>query len=278
MELAQALLALWQRKLLVAIGVLVAALAGVASVQLLKSTVYAAATTQMVVDSPRSALGNIDSSLDPFTARAGVFAQLMTTPQALDSIGQAAGIPSNEIAAQGPSSPTATVTQPTTPQGAGPSATRFKLLLTQDPALPTIDVYAEAPTTQQAAALANGAVSGFTKYLRAIEAQGAIPAAQQVQIRQLGSAIGGVVDPSSSKKIAVLIAVIVFLAWCAAILLGAKWRRAWATGPAIAPNVGGQLAPNRTVRLPLFGAEGNHLSEPDRIAATVEWHSPRDEV
>ena len=71
-------------KLLVAIGVLVAALAGTASVQVPESTVYAAATTQMVVDSPRSALGNIDSSLDPFTARAGVFAQLMTTPQALD--------------------------------------------------------------------------------------------------------------------------------------------------------------------------------------------------
>ena len=176
MELAQALVQLWQRKIWLVVGLVVAALAAFGSRELLKSKVYAAATTQMVVDSPQSALSNIAPDLAPLTTRAGIYAQLMTSPPAVDAIGRAAGIPGAAIAATGPpnAGPSQTAQQP----AASSAPSGFKLLLNQDPSLPTIDVYTEAPTTRQAIALANGAVSGFASYLRSLERPGIRPAGE----------------------------------------------------------------------------------------------------
>lgn len=220
MELAQALLHLWDRKIWVALGLVLAVLAGLGARQALKASVYSAATTQMVVDSPRSALGDINSSLDPFTARAGVYALLMTSPQALNAIGREAGIPGDQIAAEGP--PSATTPQvgqtPSTPQS------KFKLQFNQDPSLPTVDIYSQAPTPSEAVALANAAVTGFSNYLQMLEVQGSVPVAQRVKIRQLGDAIGGLVDAGSNTKFAAMATLVVFLAWCGLILFVAKLR------------------------------------------------------
>jgi hypothetical protein len=233
MELAQALIQLWERKIWLLLGVIVAGVAGFGIHQVARSSVYAAATTQMVVDSPRSALGDIQSSLEPFTARAGVFALLMTSPQALDAIGHAAGIPGGAIAAEGP--PTATMPQ----VGSSPTQldTPYKLQLNQDPTLPTVDIYAQAPTADQAIKLANGAVTGFATYLKTLQVQGSVPNGQRVEIRQLGSAIGGVVDSSASTKVAGMVTIVVLLLWCGGILFVAKLKAAWAGRVSAAPRV-----------------------------------------
>ena len=230
MELAQVLTLLWRRKIWVALGVVVALAAGVASVQLLKQHVYAAAATQMIVDSPRSPLGNAGTSLEPFTARASVFADLMTSPPALQAISRASGIPADQIAATGP----ANVAQ--TSAGSGPATparsvrsqagAKFKLFLDQDPTLPTVDVYAQAPTTAQAIALADGAVAGFSNYLGALEDQKSISANQRVEIRKLGNAVGGMVDPGANNKFAAIIALGILLLWCAVILVVERVRGA----------------------------------------------------
>lgn len=222
MELAQALQQLSMRKIWLAVGLLVAAVVGVGAKQSLKPTVYSAAATQMVVDSPRSALGDIGAALDPVVARAGLYARLMTSPEALDAIGRASGIPGNQIAATGPVD--VGLPQPAALPTPTVVATHFKLELNQNPALPTVDIYTEAPTTRQAIALANGAVTGFAAYLSALEAQSGVLPLHRVQIRELGSAIGGVVDSGASSKLAVLVAVAVLLAWCLMILLFLKMR------------------------------------------------------
>ena len=199
--------------------------AGLATVKLLKKEVYATAATQMIVDSPRSPLGNTSASLDPFMARASVFADLMTSPPALAAIGQAAGIPGNEIVATGPSSAgqTPTASAPATPT---PVGTTFKLFLDQDPTLPTVNIYAQAPTTSQAIALANGAVTGFNHYLSRLENQTSVSTNQRVEIRQLGEAVGGMVDPGANKKVAAVAFLLVLLIWCGVILLIERLRGA----------------------------------------------------
>lgn len=238
MELAQALQLLWRRKFFVALGVVIALGIGVASTKLLKKQVYATASTEMIVESPQVPLGNWTASLDPYVARASVFADLMTSPAALAAIGEASGIPANAIAATGPSTNgLAPVAQsPPTPARA---TTQFKLFFDQDPSLPTVEIYAQAPTTRQATALANGAVTGFGSYLRGLEAQSSITGNQRVVVRQLGGAAGGVVDPGVGKKTAAVIFVVVMLAWCAMILLVERRRQtradsktAFATGAA----------------------------------------------
>jgi hypothetical protein len=222
MKLAEILLRAWKLRVWVAIGGLVAVAAAVASLTLFKSTVYASASTQMLVDAPRSALADSRTDLTGFTVRAVVYARLMTTPEALDYIGHAAGIPGNLIAASGPTEldgPNA-VHAPTAVRGGqviSPTAS-YKLNFLQNPELPTVDVYADAPTVKQAIALANGAVKGFGTYISGLEDQTGVPAAQRVEVRELGSATGGVVDPSSTKTIAVLVFVAVFAVWFMLVL------------------------------------------------------------
>lgn len=93
MELARSLLKLWQRRTLVAAGLVVAIGAAALSMAMLRSPVYSSASTQMIVDAPHSALGDPQEDLTPFTSRAVVFARLMTTPEVLKYIGRAAGVP-----------------------------------------------------------------------------------------------------------------------------------------------------------------------------------------
>jgi hypothetical protein len=215
MKFAEILLKAWTLRRWMGLCALVALAVAVASLTVFKSTVYASASTQMLVDSPQSALGDSRTDLTGFTARAVVYARLMTTPEALAYIGQAAGVPGNLIEASGPTEldgPNA-VHAPTALHGGqvvSPTAA-YKLNFDQNPELPTVDIYADAPTVRQAIALANGAVKGFGTYVDGLENQTGVPASQRVEVRQLGSATGGIVDPSSAKTIAILIFCIVFL-------------------------------------------------------------------
>jgi hypothetical protein len=222
MGMAQLILRLWKLRLWVAIGVILAVGAAAASLTLAKSTVYAAASTQMVVDSPRSALGDAQTDLTPFTTRAVVYARLMTSPEALQYIGKASGVDGSLIAADGPAEigvPQAVHT-PSAVRGGHEVTppTQYSLRFDQNPVLPTVDIYSQAPTTHQAIALANGAVTGFAAYLNTLEARGNVPGGSRVQVRQLGGATGGVVDPGTSKKIALLAFIIVMALWSCFVL------------------------------------------------------------
>lgn len=220
MALARTLLKLWSLRIWVGFGALLAVVAAVVSLTAFHSTVYSSASTQMLVDSPKSALANPNADLTGYIARATVFARLMTSPAAMQYIGRAAGIPGDSIAATGPvevnGSPNATFTPTALNHGRIASVkAHYTLDFLQNPELPTVDVYAQAPTTRQAIALANGAVSGFSSYVSQLDPQ---TTGGKIIIRQLGGATGGVVDPGTSKKIAVLVFFGVFLVWCALVL------------------------------------------------------------
>ena len=222
MTFARILLKLWKLRVWVGIGAVLAVVAAVGSVATSKTTVYANATTQMLVDSPSSALANSGIDLSGYSARANVFARLMTSDQALQYMGKAAGIPGNLIDATGPlennGSPIATHA-PVAIKGNQnlPFPAIYKLSLVQNPDLPTVDVYAQAPTTAKAIALANGAVTGFANFVNQLEANN-VPLSKRVQVRQLGPATGGMVDAGASKKIAVLAFFGVLGMWCVAVL------------------------------------------------------------
>jgi hypothetical protein len=228
MELAKTLLKIWALRVWIAIGLVLAVLAAAASLTMAHTKVYSAASTQMLVDSPRSALGDPAEDLTPFTARAFVFARLMTTPEALQYIGEAAGVPGNLIAASGPTelagpqathAPTAAQSGELTSAPAG-----YKLNFLQNPQLPTVDVYAEAPNTKQAIALANGAVTGFAAYLKHLDSQGSVPVGQRLAIRQVGAATGGTVDPGAGKALAAIIFIVVLTLWCILVLFVSNVR------------------------------------------------------
>jgi hypothetical protein len=243
MGLALALRELSKRRVLLLLGVLIAAVAAVFSVYRVdgselkpRSLQYSSASTQVLVDSPSSVLGNLRESFEPLSARAVVYANFMASPAVLELIGKHVGLSGEQIYAAGPvdaqetrveQEPTALkrnveITGETDP---------YRLNFGSQANLPTIGIDAQAPTTSQAVALANAAVLGLQEYVTTLQNTTHTPPAARVQIRQLGTANGAVVDGGIKKALLAIVFGAVFLAWCGLILVGVRFRESWrATG------------------------------------------------
>ena len=231
MELARVIRELWKRKLLLALGVLIAVAAAVYSVHS-KPLQYSAASTQVLVDSESSVLGNVTQSTEALSARAEVYANFMASPAILGIIGKQVGLSGDQIYAAGP----VNAAEPRVEQE--PTALKRNVQLTGETKpyklnyeaqgnLPTITVYSQAPTTGQAVALANAAVVGLQRYVAGAESASGIPKSSKIVIRQLGSANGGVVDGGTSKTLAAMVFVAVFALWCVLMLYGTRFGKAW---------------------------------------------------
>jgi hypothetical protein len=239
MEFALILRELSKRWRLLLVGVLVAAAAATFSVYRLdgfklkpRSLQYSSASTQVLVDTPSSVLGNVSQSFEQLSARAVVYANFMASPAVLNLIGRQVGLSGEQIYAAGPvnaqqprvvQEPTALkrnveITGETNP---------YRLSFESQVNLPTITIDAQAPTTGQAIALANAAAVGLQQYVAQLENAGKIPPKSRVTIRHLGSANGGVVDGGISKSLAALVFLAVFLLWCVLVLVAARFRENW---------------------------------------------------
>jgi len=100
----------------------------------------------------------------------------------------------------------------------------YRLEFLADPNLPTIGVYAQAPTTTQAVALADASVRAIADYVQTLQAQQNVSRTARVSIRQIGQAVGSVVDAGITKKLAGLVFVLSFFAWCILVLIGVRVR------------------------------------------------------
>lgn len=239
MEFALILRELSGRRAALGVGVVIALIAAILSVYRLTSTglaprslQYSSASTQVFVDTPSSVLGDLQPSFEPLQARATVYANFMASPTFLALVGEKSGIPGSQIYAAGPVDPSVprVVEEPTAVQRnveiTGES-TPYRLNFNDDPNLPTIGIYAQAPNTRQAVALANASAAALAQYVATLAKTGNTPPAQRVVIRQLGSASGGVVDGGISKAIAFLTFVVVFFLWCVLVLVGGRFAESW---------------------------------------------------
>lgn len=239
MEFALILRELSKRWLLLVVGVLIAAVVATFSVYRVdgtklkaRSLQYSSASTQVLVDTPSSVLGNVSQSFEQLSARAVVYANFMASPSVLNLIGRQVGLSGEQIYAAGPvnaqqprviQEPTALkrnveITGETDP---------YRLSFESQTNLPTINIEAQAPTTPQAVGLANAAAVGLQQYVASLENAGKIPSKSRVTIRQLGSANGAVVDGGISKSLAVIVFLAVFLLWCVLLLVAARFRENW---------------------------------------------------
>jgi hypothetical protein len=239
MEFALVLRELARHRLALAAGVFVALVAAIFSVYHLdglklkpRALQHSSASTTVFVDSPSSVLGNLTPSFDPLQARATVYANLMASPAILSEIGQRVGISGEQLYAAGPvdSLVPRIVEEPTAVQRnveiTGETAP-YRLNFNNDPNLPTIGIFAQAPTTQQAITLANAAALTLAQYVKNLQATDNVPPQSRVVIRQLGRASGGVADSGISKALALMVFVGVFLLWCILILMTVRFRANW---------------------------------------------------
>jgi capsular polysaccharide biosynthesis protein len=255
MEFALVLRELSRRRLLLVVGVLIAAVAAVFSVYRIEGSTlksrrlqYSSANTQVLVDSPSSFLGNLSQSFEPLDTRAAVYANFMASPAVLNVIGEKAGLSGEQIYAAGPviANQPRVVKEPTAlkrnVQIVG-ETNPYRLNFESQPNLPTINIYAQAPTTPQAVALANAAAAGLKLYVTHLETVDNTPRASRVTIRQLGSANGSVVDGGISKSLMAIVFVGVFALWCVLILVASRFRETWRASGELPGGRGGKGAP-----------------------------------
>lgn len=241
MTFTLALRELWQRKILLAMGILVASLAAIASVsnvslmppKLNDGTLeYYSGRTQILVDSEDSSFGDLHRDVTPMVVRANVYSRFLTTPTALRVIGAKAHVPANQIHAEGPYQlgQARFIQEPTAErrgsQIAGREA-RYRLRYDSDPELPIVTVYAEAPSAREATALAEGAASGLAGYVKQLQDEQGISERRRVAIRQLGSTTGAPVTAGASTKVAAFVFMVMLGLWCLATLFVARMIASW---------------------------------------------------
>jgi len=241
MELARTLRALRRRRRLVVLGAAIAAIAALLSIYQVslvppglksRTNVFATASTQILIDTPDSTFADVANDIEPLNTRAGVFARFMTSPEALALIAREAKLPLDGIEAQGPYDlnvpefqrvPTA---ERRSSQILGERAL-YRLRFENSPELPIISVFAQAPTTEEALALASAAPAALRDYIGGIQAREHTPTDRKVEVRKLGRAVGGVVNESASLQIATLVFIVVLIGWCMLIVPAQTIARGW---------------------------------------------------
>lgn len=226
MDIASILNELWRRRIWVGVGILVAGVLAMSVVFKLpsfekKSTVTSAASTDVLVDTRRSALGSIAIDVDELTTRAAVYARMVGTTAVKKRIAELAGAPAEQIAvfdtSLGTPAPSPGDVSPVTPTPPSPGG--LQIVASTQEAGPAIKLEALAPTPTAAKQLADAAAAALISYVAGVQEQRAIPAAERVVLRQLGSpeAVFHIAGPDYAKAIAAFIGA--FLAWCLLVLV-----------------------------------------------------------
>lgn len=208
----------------------------------------ASASTQVVVDTPRSSIIDLRQDTYSFTGltnRALLLGNVMASLPVRGYIARRAGVPVEAIRVSAPLTPeqprvvTDGAHQPKTSDILR-SPDEYRLSVQANPTVPVLDIYAEAPDGPAAGKLANAAVEGLHDYLGALSRQHGTPLAKQVRLVQLGRATGATIDSGAGIVLAMLVFAFVLTIASAAVLFIARVRRGWAASgrPSPSPHAG----------------------------------------
>lgn len=236
---------LWQLRAGVVLSLVVALLAAIWSVQEIslsppgltpRSLEMATAATQVVVDTPTSAL--LDSrqdtySLEGLTNRAVLLGNVIASASVRQAIARRAGLPAGVLEVEAPLTPE----QPRARVAVGSqrkraadileSTDQYRLSIQANPSVPVLDVYSQTPTAESAGALANAAVDELEAYLARLAEVERTPAKDQIQLVQLGRAEGAVINESVRWQVALLAFVLTLAAACATVIFASRVREGW---------------------------------------------------
>lgn len=236
MEFVTILRELWQRRTYVALVALLALLVGAAvafRLPSLESRTYAVgvADARVLVDTPRSQVLEVaPKGSDTLAVRANLIANLMAEGVVKDAIAKRAGLKPDDL--QG-------VAQTTTSSGSGAAATpksfgaedhvlTTRVIMTvEGDQLPIIDIETQAPTTAEAAKLANASVEGLKDFLNSKAATEQVPEAQRLRFSSLGPAQAGELRRGPGVPIAIIATLFVFFGGCAVMLVVLALARGW---------------------------------------------------
>jgi hypothetical protein len=235
---------LWRLKLGVAISVALALFAGVWSVEKIslappglspRSLEMATASTHVLVDTTTSGMVDLRQdtySFDGLTSRAVVLGNVIASSQLQARIAQRAHVPVERLRIQAP----LTSQQPAPPVDSENarhtsdilrSTDQYRVDLKSNPTVPMLDVYAQAPTADSAAALANAAFDELKAYLAELVARQNTPLKDQIHPVQLGRATGVVINHGVRWQAAFLAFLLTLGISCATVTFLARVRAGW---------------------------------------------------
>jgi len=235
---------LWHMKLGVVISLAFALFAAVWSIYKIdpthpslapRSLGMATATTHVMVDTPVSSMIDLRQdtyALDGLRNRAVLLGNVIASTQIEARIAKRAGVPLDRLRILAP----LTRQQPWPPvdsQNARhtsdllKSTDQYRIAIKVNATVPMMDIYAQTPTAESAARLANAAVDELKAYLPALAAAQDTPAQDQIRLVQLGRASGMVINPGVKYRVALLVFVVVFLISCASLIFISRIRAGW---------------------------------------------------
>jgi hypothetical protein len=258
MEVVGFVKALLRRKLVVAVLLAFAVLAAFLTTFTVsskgverKSVAVGAATSQILVDSAESTLveGAGSDQIAALGTRSLVYAQYLSSRDAIDKIGRLAGVDPRLITAHGPFSE-GTGIQTYDEQAAESRAKdlveegqEYRLLFEAREDVPIITVYSTAPDTAGALALAKASFTVLQNYIVQLKAEAkraeirnppkrsaaasAVPLVENIVVRELGAPEGGLVGGSADYVLTILAFVGVLGFGCLAIALANGFMRQW---------------------------------------------------
>ena len=200
-----------------------------------RSLKLATATTQVVVDTPRSTLVDTRQdtySLDALTNRAVLLGNVMASPPVREAIASQADVPFSELQVLPPLTPK----QPRALSEAGNERKtsdilklndQYRLVVQANPTVPFLQVYAQAPDVRSATALADAAVDSMKLYLTKVAGSARTPDDEQIKLVQLGRAHGTVIDNGISWRVALLAFCVSFAVLCATAIYFRRVREGW---------------------------------------------------
>jgi hypothetical protein len=200
-----------------------------------RSVDIATASTQVLVDTPRPAVLDMRAGTADFKSmsnRAVLIGNVMASLPVREYIARRAHVPAELIKAQTPLTPdfpraiAGTENQKRTSDILR-STDEYRLNIQANPTVPVVDVYAQAPTPEAAASLANAAVDGMHDYLAAVARVQAVRDRNQVRLEQLGRASGHVINGGARLQLVLLAFVFSFALFAATVLFIGRVRVGW---------------------------------------------------
>jgi hypothetical protein len=235
---------LWHLKAGIAVSVVLALLVGLWSIDKIsvfppglkpRSLEMATAVTHLLIDTPSSTLIDMRQdtySLSDLQSPAILLGNVIANGSVEASIAQRAHVPPQLLRIQAPLTP-AQAAPPVDSQSARhvtdiiKSNDQYRIDIEANPTVPMLDIYAQAPSADSAAMLANSAVDELKTYMAALAVRQATPQKYQVRLVQLGRATGVVINPGVKWQLAFAIFVITLGASCAAVTFFARVRSGW---------------------------------------------------
>ena len=234
MDLVRIIVTLWQRRVWVAVVAVIAfagAMVNVYHVGLAppslekKSIEFGAAQTQIMIDTPNSALVRLSDDIVTLGSRASIFSSFLSSEPVQKAISKEAGVPEGVIAVNA-----STGTPGQTQSGKESSADQranelikeglgYSVTFGARPQLPVILINTQAPSGEQAVKLADAAAAGVRNFVTSTQEEQNIAPGARMVVRQLGSATGGTVNEGASKLFTMLIFMALFIIGCVLVVL-----------------------------------------------------------